>query len=222
MCGRYSITKPIDAVRRVFVVESAVNFPPRYNVAPTQDVPVVRLSTDGKRELAMLRWGLIPRWAKDETIGSRLINARADTVAAKPSFRHAFKKRRCLVVADGFYEWQEVDGSKQPWRITLASDEPFGFAGLWELWKSPEGQVIESTTIITTDANKALHPIHHRMPVIVDRKDHATWLGSDTPAARLQALLLPYHDEFVRAYRVSKVVNKVRNDGPECIAELAA
>jgi putative SOS response-associated peptidase YedK len=221
MCGRYSITKPIDAVRRIFGVESAINFPPRYNVAPTQDVPVVRISETGKRELVMLRWGLIPRWAKDAAIGSRLINARAETITEKPSFRDAFIKRRCLVVADGFYEWQKIGEKKQPWRITLASEEPFGFVGLWERWTSPDGPVIESATIITTNANDLCRPIHDRMPAIIAPSDQERWLVTDRSYALLD-MLQPYPASEMRAYRVSTAVNNVRNDGPECIAEVAA
>ncbi len=184
MCGRYMITSAREAMKRVFDVPTLFELAPRYNVAPTQDVPVVRLE-EGERELVMLRWGLIPSWAKDPEIGNRMINARGETVAEKPSFRSAFRRRRCLVVADGFYEWQKrPDGPKQPYFITVANGGPFGLAGLWERWSDPtEGYPVESCTVITTGANELLKPIHNRMPVIIDPSDFDAWLDtSGNPA----------------------------------------
>jgi putative SOS response-associated peptidase YedK len=222
MCGRYLLISPVEAMRRLFDVGGFLNLPPRYNIAPTQEAPVVRLERDGGRELVPLRWGLIPSWVKDPSIGNRLINARGDTVADKPAFRTAFQQRRCLVPADGFYEWQARPDGKQPYRIGLADDGLFAFAGLWEWWKSPEGESLETYTIITTDANDLLRPIHGRMPVIIDEGDHARWLDPKTAPADAKALLKPFPSERMRAVPVSRRVNNVRNDDPDCIAPLVA
>jgi putative SOS response-associated peptidase YedK len=223
MCGRYSITTPVEGLRRLFrFVGPIPNLPPRYNVAPTQQVPIVRLAgNDGAREIAQVRWGLIPFWAKDAAIGSKMINARAEGIAEKPAFRAALKSRRCLVLADGFYEWQATPGRKVPWRITLKDGEPFAFAGLWERWeKAPDGVPVESCTIVTTSANPLLRPLHDRMPVILATDDYPAWLGEDAARA-VTELLRPYPSGAMRAYRVSTAVNSVRNDGPECIAAAA-
>jgi len=222
MCGRYLLISPVEAMRRLFDVGGFLNLPPRYNIAPTQEAPVVRLERDGGRELVPLRWGLIPSWVKDPSIGNRLINARGDTVADKPAFRTAFRQRRCLVPADGFYEWQARPGGKQPYRIGLADDGLFAFAGLWEWWKSREGESLETYTIITTDANDLLRPIHGRMPVIIDEGDHARWLDPKTAPAAAKELLNPFPSERMRAVPVSRRVNNVRNDDPDCIAPLVA
>lgn len=220
MCGRFLLTAPVDALRRLFGVADSPNFPARYNIAPTQDSAVIRLDAEGGRELMLMRFGLIPSWAKDQSIAASLINARSDGVAAKPSFRQAFKQRRCLVPADGFYEWKPgpAKGPKQPYLIARADRATFAFAGLWERWQG-DGQTIHSFSIITTDANKALAPIHHRMPVILDPKDYATWL--DPQNAAPQNLLQPAPDELMQAIPVSTRVNAVRNDDPDCIARLA-
>lgn len=230
MCGRYSITSPTEAIQRVFEVSERPNLPARYNVAPTQEVPAVRLQRDeggggaGARHLVMLRWGLIPFWADDPSIGNRMINARAESAAEKPAFRAAFKRRRCLLVADGFYEWkkpEEKGGRKQPYRVQLTSGEPFGFAGLWESWTNPEDQsVVESCTILTTDANDLCRPIHPRMPVILRPDSFAAWLDPETPSEDAQALLRPYPGDDLTAYPISTKVNNVANDGPELIAPL--
>ncbi len=166
MCGRFTLRTPTHRLAEAFGVRDLPNLPPRYNIAPTQDAAVVRPGPEGEaRELAMLRWGLVPSWSEGPSAYS-MINARAETVATKPAFRAAFRHRRCLVPADGFYEWQRVDGGKQPYLVELASGEPFAFAGLWEHWEG--GDVIESFTIIVTEANELLRPIHERMPVILD------------------------------------------------------
>ena len=223
MCGRYLITSTIEAIRRVFDVLDSPNLPARYNVAPTQQVPAVRLAATG-RELVQMRWGLVPSWAKDLSIGAKMINARAETVAEKPAFRAAFKRRRCLLPADGFYEWQlGSDKAKQPYVIGLEQDGPFAFAGLWESWKGPEGDRIESCTIITTTANEKLSAIHHRMPVILAPADYEAWLGGDgEDTAALLALLRPYPEEDMRARPISRHVNNVRNDDPACLAPAEA
>lgn len=228
MCGRYSITSPTEAIQRVFKIPERPNLPPRYNVAPTQEVPAVRLETgedrDGGRHLAMLRWGLIPFWADDAGIGSRLINARGESAAEKPAFRAAFKRRRCLIVADGFYEWQKPKqkaGRKQPYRIALQDGAPFGFAGLWERWTDPQdGSPVESCTILTTEANALCRPLHDRMPVILHPDGFDTWLDPAVAAADAKALLQPYPSDAMTAYPVSPKVNNVANDDPEVIAPL--
>lgn len=228
MCGRFSLTTAPEAMRELFDYENFPNLQPRYNIAPTQEVAVVRpAAVGGARELAMLRWGLVPHWAKDISIGARMINARAETVADKPAFRDAFAKRRCLVAADGFYEWRTEDGKKQPFRIGMKGGAAFAFAGLWESWSPPDAPetepALETVTIVTTAANDKLHPIHHRMPVILDAADYGAWMdadGVDSKAA--QALLKPFAAEPMAFYRVNPVVNNARNDTPACIEPLAA
>jgi putative SOS response-associated peptidase YedK len=226
MCGRYAITSPPEAVQRIFGVPERPNWPARYNVAPTQDVPVVRLGDDGGRHLVHLRWGLVPFWADEPGIGARMINARADSAPTKPAFRAAFARRRCLVVADAFYEWQKPEqtgGRKQPYCITRADGEPFGFAGLWERWRPPDGgEPLESCTILTTDANAVLQPIHERMPVMLDPAVFAQWLDPEASRDDLTALLRPAPDDSVRAFRISTRVNKVAHDDPEVMAPLDA
>lgn len=221
MCGRFLLTAPVEALRRLFGVEAAFNLGPRYNIAPTQETPVLRLDPGGERVLAMLRWGLVPSWAKEVAIGSSLINARADTVAAKPSFRAAFRQRRCLVPADGFYEWKAGPPGKpkQPYLIARADGATFAFAGLWEVWQQ-EKEKLYTFTIVTTDANAALTPIHHRMPVILDPKDYAAWLDPGNEDA--QALLKPAPEDWIRATPISTRVNAVRNDDPSLIEPATA
>jgi putative SOS response-associated peptidase YedK len=217
MCGRYSITSPPEAMIRLFRIAGAVpNFPARYNVAPTQDVPAV-VQDAGARALAMLRWGLIPSWAKE---GAKpLINARGESVADKPSFRAAFRRRRCLLPADGFYEWHRPDGGpKTPYNIRLKEDGPFAMAGIWDLWTSPDGSELATCAIITTEANKTLAPIHHRMPVILAPEDWSAWLETpETRARDVLPLLRPAPDDLLEAYPISTRVNRVANDGPELI-----
>jgi putative SOS response-associated peptidase YedK len=221
MCGRYSITTTFEAVRKLFGVRpGAPNWwTPRYNVAPTDPSPVVRLR-DGERELVQLRWGLIPYWAKDAKIGYSTINAMAETVATKPAFREPFKRRRCLVVMDGFYEWQKLEGGKkQPYRIVMRDRAPFGVAGLWDRWRPPEGEPVESFTLLTGEPNAVAAAIHDRMPAIVDLADFAAWL---TAAPGSEALLRPYPAERMEAYPVGTAVGNVRNQGPELIEPLPA
>jgi putative SOS response-associated peptidase YedK len=193
---------------------------PRYNAAPTQRMPVVRI-VDDKRELALLRWGLIPSWAKDPKIGNSLINARGETVAEKPAFRSAFKARRCLVLVDGFYEWRKLPGGgKQPYRITMADGSPFAFAGLWERWDKGD-EPLETFTIITTTANELVVPIHDRMPVILDPADYDAWLESPDTAIPM-ALIQPYPARRMSAYPVSTRVNSPRNDDAAVIERVSA
>ncbi|WP_235839004.1 SOS response-associated peptidase [Desulfosporosinus metallidurans] len=186
-------------------------------MAPSQQVPVV-IHQNGGNRLLMVRWGLIPYWAKDESIGNKLINARAETLEEKPSFRRSFEQRRCLVLADGFYEWKKEGRVKKPYRITLLDGRPFAFAGLWDSWLSPTGQTINSCAIITTTPNKLMEPIHNRMPVILPQDMESVWLGGDVTSSReVKGLLTPFPEERMVAYEVSQLVNSPRNDGPECV-----
>lgn len=217
LCGRYSLTSPLESVRQVFGFLESPNLAPRYNIAPSQEVAVVRLGEDGLRHFATLRWGLVPSWAKDVSIGNRMINARAESVAEKPAFRRAFSRRRCLVLADGFYEWRSEAGGKQPYHIARQDGAPFAFAGLWESWRPPQHQAaLESCTIVTTEACETTRPIHHRMPVILNPDDFETWLAAASPPARLQALLCP-STAPLQVRRVSRRVNKVSNDDPQIL-----
>jgi putative SOS response-associated peptidase YedK len=218
MCGRFNRRASPRDVADLFDV-TVSDLPPRYNIAPTQPVAAVRNRPGDKgRELVNLRWGLIPSWADDPKIGYRLINARADTAATKPSFRSAFKARRCLIPTTGFYEWQKREGMKlkQPFHIGLKNDRIFAFAGLWEEWHNPEGEVIESFTILTTDANELMRPIHNRMPVILPPADYAAWLDpKQQDREALTQLLRPFPPDDMLAYPVSTFVNSPRNEGPQ-------
>lgn len=220
MCGRYSLTTPVEALRRLFQFEQLPNLAPRYNIAPTQMAPVVRSSGTG-REIVSLRWGLVPAWAK-EIAGAPLINARGESVAVKPSFRAAFAKRRCLVPTDGFYEWQVLSGGKQPWRIGRRDGEAFALAGIWESWRAPDGATVESYAIVTTTANEELSHLHDRMPVILAAGDHEQWLDAKAPRTGVSALIRPFPPTELSAHAVSTRVNKVANDDAACIAPVAA
>ncbi|HEY9650407.1 MAG TPA: SOS response-associated peptidase [Coleofasciculaceae cyanobacterium] len=221
MCGRFSQSHSANAIAQTFQVPDVPPLPPRYNIAPTQPVPtVLQTSEQQDRQFKMLHWGLIPSWAKDSKIGSKLINARAETVAEKPSFRSAFRKRRCLVLADGFYEWRQQEGKKQkqPFYFQLNDDSPFAFAGLWEHWEDSNGEEIDSCTILTTQANELMHPIHNRMPVILESKDYELWLNPEVKQSELlQPLLRPYPTQEMTAYPVSTLVNKPSHDSADCI-----
>lgn len=228
MCGRYSITTNPEALRRLFrFINATPNIPPRYNAAPTQDLPVVRLDKNGNRELAMLRWGLIPSWADDPKTGFSMINARAESLATKPAFRKAFRKRRCLVPADGFYQWKAVAGGKQPYRITMKDGAPFAMAGLWERWFDDRDaqigdsvRVVDSFTIIVTTANDLCRQIHDRMPVILHPDTWDAWLTAtdvETPAALLQR----YPASQMTMYPVSKRVGSPKNDDAQLIEPAA-
>lgn len=224
MCGRFTLTAEQKAFAARFGIELPRGFysmTGRYNVAPTQTVIVI--GDDGKRYVEQMKWGLIPAWAKDPAIGNHLINARAETVAEKPSFRSALKKRRCLIVADGFYEWQKLEKVKQPVHIVLKNRQPFGFAGLWERWKSPEGEEIKSCVIITTEANELLKALHDRMPVILPQEDEPRWLDPkvDDPQLLLP-LLKPYPPDKMEFYPVSTLVNSPKHDSENCIVPLTS
>lgn len=221
MCGRFTLSQPA-AIASTFALDNVPELEPRYNIAPTQLVAtVLQTENNSTRQLQMLRWGLIPSWAKDPAIGAKMINARSETVAEKPSFRSAFRNRRCLVLADGFYEWQRQEGKKQPFYFRLQDKQPFGFAGLWEHWQSPAGEEIETCTILTTAANELMHSIHDRMPVILAPKDYDIWLDPTVKKPeQLQPLLHPYSSEAMTSYPVSTLVNKPTNNTPECINSL--
>ena len=223
MCGRFSQTATPDVIADQFEVNEPPLFKPRYNIAPSQQVATIRLNPEAaKRECVMLRWGLIPSWAKDSKIGNQCINAKAETVAEKPSFRSAFNKRRCLVIADGFYEWQLQGKQKQPMWIGLKSKRPFAFAGLWEHWTPAEGEPIESCTIITTEPNKLMQNIHNRMPVILTPHDYDLWLDPTMQQVEtVKPLLRPFTSEELVAYPVSTLVNNPRHDAPQCLEPVA-
>jgi putative SOS response-associated peptidase YedK len=216
MCGRYLIISSPDAIRALFGYPEQPNFPPRYNVAPTQPIPIVRLA-EGKREFALVRWGLIPAWVKDPLRFTLLINARSDSVIDKPAFRNAMTRRRCLVPADGFYEWQDVNGRKRPFAVRPRHGGPVAFAGLWEAWMGPNGEEMQTAAIITTDASRALYPIHPRMPVVVPPEAFDFWLDPSVDAKTAAALLGPAPEDLFEAYEISTAVNRVANDGPEVV-----
>ena len=221
MCGRFALLTPGQELVEQFGVTLDKDVVPRYNIAPTQPVLAVRLARDGEtREATFFRWGLIPSWSKDLSIGSRLINARSETAAEKPSFRAAFKRRRCLIPASGFYEWQRFNGGKQPMYIHSADGGAFGLAGLWEIWQTPDGGEIESCTILTTTPNELMAPIHNRMPVIIEPEDYSMWLQPEERPEDGLHLLRPYPSEKMSAYPVSTYVNSPRNEGEACIAAI--
>ena len=220
MCGRFTLAIDPETLQSRFIIssETFLEHLPRYNIAPQQLVPVI-IQRDGGRTPELMRWGLIPFWAKDASIGNKLINARAETLAEKPSFKRSFKRRRCLIPADGFYEWRKGGGGKKtPVRIMLKSEAPFAFAGLWDAWQPPEGDKISSFTIITTEPNELIKPIHHRMPVILRAEDEDAWLNPEMQDTNhLTAFLKPYPAEKLRFYEVSELVNSPMNDVRQCV-----
>jgi len=214
MCGRYVITSSPEAIRQLFGYAEQPNFPPRYNVAPTQPVPIVRI-VEGKRQFALVRWGLIPAWVKDPRAVSLLINARGESVNDKPAFRNAMKRRRCLFPADGFYEWQRVGERKRPFFVGPKSGGPIAFAGLWETWIGPNGEEQETAAIVTTAANRTCAPIHDRMPVILAPAAFDLWLDcARVDAKTAAALIAPAPDNLLDVREISSAVNRVANDSP--------
>jgi putative SOS response-associated peptidase YedK len=220
MCGRYTLAVEAAEVMDEFdLLGVPLQWKPRYNVAPSQAVAVITSFAPAK--LDWMRWGLVPSWAKDIEIGNRLINARSETIAEKPSFRSAFKYRRCLIIANGFYEWKRVEAKRTtPYFIHRADRKPFAFAGIWEHWQSKMGDELLSCSIITCSPNELMEPIHDRMPVILDRSTYASWLDQN-PDANPKKLLVPYPAEKMAAYTVSRTVNDPKHDSPECILPAA-
>ena len=218
MCGRFTLRTKAEEIVLHFMLADMPILKPRYNIAPTQNVATIRFDLQrGSRQLSLLRWGLIPSWADNPAIGNRLINARSESVAIKPAFRQAFQKGRCLVVADGFFEWKKTGVTKQPYYIRLNDDKPFAFAGLSEHWHRGD-QIIDSCTIITTEANKLMADIHDRMPAILSPDDYDLWLEPDFHGqGKLLKMLRPYSADEMEANSVSTAVNNPRNDTPECV-----
>jgi putative SOS response-associated peptidase YedK len=217
MCGRYTLTSAPEALRALFRYAEQPNFPPRYNIAPTQPVPIVRF-VDGKRQFALVRWGLLPSWVKDPKAFSLLINARGESVIGKPAFRAAMKRRRCLIPADGFYEWQKAGERKRPFFVRAKDGAPLAFAGLWESWQGPNGEEMETAAIVTTRANKTLAPIHERMPVVVPPEAFDLWLDTaNVDATTAAALIAPARDDLLEAHEISTAVNRTANDNAKLI-----
>ena len=227
MCGRFTLRTPQKQLAEQLHLPSDLQLPLRFNVAPTQQVLAIRQATPPDDRLpngygfTLLRWGLVPSWAKDPNVGNRMINARSETVAEKPSFRYAFKNRRCLIIADGYYEWRSADGQKQPFYIHQTDFAPFAMAGLWEAWEPKRTEAtstgLETCTILTTSANRLTQSVHHRMPVILPPEDHDLWLSKATPPTNLIKLLKPAAEDVLAMYPVSKLVNSPRYDQPDCI-----
>lgn len=218
MCGRFIIMSDLEHIQLAFPIDHVnAEVKPSYNLAPTQPVAAI-VRREGKNNLEMMRWGLIPVWAKDVSIGAKMINARAETLAEKPSFKRPLKSQRCLIVADGFYEWQKEGAKKIPMFIRLKDEQPFGFAGLYDVWKSPEGKSLTTCTIITTTPNKLMEPIHDRMPVILPASAYSHWLDpANQDLGELMSLLRPYPASKMVAYPVSTAVNSPRNNSAELI-----
>lgn len=230
MCGRYLLESPVEAMRRWFGILGVLpNFPPRYNVAPTDTMPVVRLNVALERELALIRWGLVPAWAHSLSVGSRMINARSETVVNKGAFRESFKKRRCLVPADGYYEWKVVDGRRQPYLIRPSADTLMALAGIWEVWTRPHaletgstrdvgpaGQLIETYSIITGPALPSIANTHGRMPIVLEPEGFETWLDPNAAREDLDRLMAPDHVDLT-VTPVGSSVNSVKNDDPNCL-----
>lgn len=216
MCGRYTLATPGEEIAATFGLTESLELEPRFNIAPTQPAPVVRVE-DGARAALMCRWGLVPFWAEDPAIGSRLINARAETVADKPAYRDSFEHRRCLVVADGFYEWRRRGGRSQPFLFSRPSGAPFAMAGLWDRWQRGERR-LETYTVVTTDANREVGAVHDRMPLVLSARDWPIWLDPDNPGdAKVRTLLRPAPDGSLAGRPVSPLVDNPANDSPRCI-----
>lgn len=221
MCGRFTLRTPPAEISSLFSVQLPIEFQtqafvPRYNIAPSQDVSVIVSDEAGHRQWKLFRWGLVPSWAKDLKIGYKMINARGETLAEKPSFRSAYKKRRCLVIADGFYEWEKTETGKKPYYFHLSNGGLMAFAGLWERWN--QDRSVFSCTIVTTPANELLDPLHDRMPVILEEQDHARWLDPQfQDTASLQSLIRPYPAEEMVSELANPIVNHVKNETPECL-----
>jgi putative SOS response-associated peptidase YedK len=217
MCGRFTLTTDPKAIQQAFDLDNiSGELQPRYNIAPSQ--PVAVITNQNPKELTVVKWGLVPSWSKDPAIGNKMINARSETAAEKPSFRSAFKRRRCLIPADGFFEWTKQGKKKVPMYIHLEDNPVFAFAGLWEVWQSPDGSELQTCTILTTEPNDLIRPLHHRMAVILDPDAYDTWLSPDElPADVLMPLMTSYPQERMRVYEVSTQVNSPANDNPSVL-----
>jgi len=229
MCGRYVLTTPGEVLAQIFEVPLAAaltavgKIVPRYNIAPSQRVPIVRRTAEGPRELALATWGLVPHWAKDPAIGSRMINARAETAAEKPSFRDALRRRRCLIPADGFYEWKKLGKGKQPWFLRMRDGRPFAFAGLWSQWRNPDGgATLDSCAILTTTPNDLVATLHDRMPVILSPAYQARWLDAEANVSTFTELFAPFPAEQMEALAVNRRVNSPTHDAPDNLEPIVA
>lgn len=220
MCGRFALKSPPAKLVERFGLDEYVDFTPRYNIPPGTDIPVIRQSPEGKRVLHLLRWGLVPHWAKDPSIGNKLSNARGESVAEKPSFRDAFRLRRCLIPADGFYEWKTDGKVKQPYFISLKSGETLAMGGLWESWRRPDGELLRTACIITTGPNEVMKPIHDRMPVILRTEDWQTWLAA--PVEAIQHLVSPYEADAMQVWPVDRRVSRTVDDDAGLIEPIAS
>jgi len=218
MCGRFTLTKKQKEITERFNAEIEGLIQNIFNAAPTQDLPVI--SDINPAKIAFLKWGLVPSWAKEMEIGNKLINARAETLSKKPAFRKLIDSQRCLIPADGFYEWKSTPYGKQPYRIILSNDDLFSFAGLWDQWQNPAGLLVYSFTIITTEPNDLIKNIHNRMPVILNKENEQEWLDQNVKSDRAISLLKPFPSEKMRCFPVSKAVNNVANNSPELILEI--
>lgn len=219
MCGRFTIILPPEVLAEIFGLSELPRIEARYNIAPTQEVVVIRQNAEGARQLVTMKWGLLPAWAKDPHIGNKLINARCETVHEKPAFRQAIRTRRCIIPASGFYDWTHTD-KKIPFYVSMADGSPMGFAGIWDSWKAPDGSRIESFAILTTNANSLIAPIHDRMPVILHPAEFDLWLDRDiTEPEKLTRLYHPYPSDLLKAWPVSSLVNSPRNETPACIEQ---
>lgn len=218
MCGRYTLATNGEDLAEQFGIDGLSDWLPRYNIAPSQAVPVLT-RVDLETHTNLMHWGLVPSWAKDKKLGSKMINARAETVSDKPAFRAAYRKRRCLVLADGYYEWVKRGGTKQPVYMRHESGRAFGFAGLWETWRHEDNSTYTSCTIITCASNEQLAPLHHRMPVIIDPKEHINWLDQKSTASTISRLLKPSPNGMLTTTPVSTFVNSPAHEGPDCVVE---
>ncbi|WP_430508084.1 SOS response-associated peptidase [Rossellomorea marisflavi] len=219
MCGRFSLIESVHELQQQFEFDLSADLQPRFNIAPSQEVFSI-ISDGKKRRGGTLRWGLVPHWAKEAKIGYKMINARAEGINEKPSFREPFRKKRCLIIADGFYEWKKVDDRKQPYRFIMKDRKPFAFAGLWETWKKGDSP-LHTCTIITTTPNAVTEDIHDRMPVILKREDYDRWLDPSNQAVdKLKSLLVPYPAEEMELYPVSELVNSPKNDVADVLSPL--
>jgi putative SOS response-associated peptidase YedK len=222
MCGRFAFFSPSEAVVAAFGADISFQFDPRYNIAPSQNVTLLRLDESGDLRVDNYRWGLVPFWAKDPAIGNRMINARAETVAEKPSYRQSFSRRRCLVLASGFYEWHKDESGKTPFFISRGDDQPFGMAGLWDEWAKGEGDPLRTCTVITTPANEFMQSMHHRMPVLMDGSSALNWLAPEAATDELLQMLLGPQQVELQAWPVSKSVNNPVNDQASLIERVPA